>query len=712
MSNSEAAGWQLLNGATLNHGADAIQFLDWLNQRAKLMTPEEANQEVADTRRKIKESGEAPWYASTLPSTVGAIANPVTSALGGAGLWGQAGLGAIIGSGEGGSLGDRVIGGGIGAVTAPTLALGTGLLAKGIGKVARFVAPKFTGAVEEGLSGASKGAEQKATDQAAAREIGLNDIKERLGVSPEQKFDAQNRMATPAEIAQVRANMARDQALKDALGKPSPPVPSPHGQGGPITPDEIALWGSAIGAGPEEIAQANGPQPTVAPSPPVPSPHGQGGPLTPDEIALWGSAIGAEPEEIALANGPQPTVAPAQAKIDFPNGIPPEKQADFKSFTTVNRESETPLSQRFARAGITPKQIIPEATELNKQFANVGDQTRLTAGQLAPRSGIGITEQALLSSPDVGPEIFAKREAARQAWQNLGLRKALPEGLNWEDVAQEPSVSDKLAKIYQGFEPAYSEIKGAYVPPNAGPQSLPNAFEQAANNDRILAGDPDRQAVSKFLKAQTTILKPNEEGQVPVEQLMQIRSNIRDEIGPTQSNAVQKMLSQAEDATTKAIEDGLPEEMAQKLKTTDSQYRNYKILENAQFRAGDRPGGFGSFQLESALKKDVGSPYARGEGGDLRDLIRTGRAVFESTSPPTGARAVTLKEKLIDANRINAVKKANNMAHGGEVNQDELHGWLEQKAPSFDRARTANPAADFIGQQISPDYQRRVYRGR
>jgi len=79
------------------------------------------------------------------------------------------------------------------------------------------------------------------------------------------------------------------------------------------------------------------------------------------------------------------------------------------------------------------------------------------------------------------------------------------------------------------------------------------------------------------------------------------------------------------------------------LATADSNYGNYKIVENAVAKAKDNLAGLTPQKLSQAVYDAVpDSAYARGAGGDLRDLARTGTVVFQNVSPPTGARLATL----------------------------------------------------------------------
>jgi hypothetical protein len=80
------------------------------------------------------------------------------------------------------------------------------------------------------------------------------------------------------------------------------------------------------------------------------------------------------------------------------------------------------------------------------------------------------------------------------------------------------------------------------------------------------------------------------------------------------------------------------------LRTADAQYGTYKTLERAVAAAKDRP--LSPTDLSNAIaqaNRGAGSGnYARGGGGRLRELAADGKAVFDTRSPPTGARLAAI----------------------------------------------------------------------
>lgn len=298
----------------------------------------------------------------------------------------------------------------------------------------------------------------------------------------------------------------------------------------------------------------------------------------------------------------------------------------------------------------------------------------MTLGQMAPESALAQIEEASTSVGGVGPSIQAQREAARQSWQNAVLNEARPPGMAPQPAGGE--LSDRLAAAYQGFEPAYAPAKAARVLPatEAGvplrgipapkaaeppilldaagrpmetpiaPKAVPGAFDKVVANRSVMATDVERGVVRNFLEDQLSLLgrKAGKDGTVPAGVLLEMRSNIR----AAASDALRasdfpkaRLLELAEGEVTSALEAQLPTEAKAALRAADAQYAKHKMVEGAAQRAGDSPNGFTPFQLSQAIKQGTEKgAYARGAGGELRELAAAGRETFDARVPVTGAR--------------------------------------------------------------------------
>jgi hypothetical protein len=109
--------------------------------------------------------------------------------------------------------------------------------------------------------------------------------------------------------------------------------------------------------------------------------------------------------------------------------------------------------------------------------------------------------------------------------------------------------------------------------------------------------------------------------------------------------------------------------------------------------------------IMNALKNRGASTIAVGERA-LGQGLKGAAGADLTRAPVTAAAALPDLQNQEDDRR----DQAQSFAEGGEAEpRDELHGWLGHKVSGFAPGQTANPAADFISQQVNPNYQRRVY---
>jgi hypothetical protein len=130
--------------------------------------------------------------------------------------------------------------------------------------------------------------------------------------------------------------------------------------------------------------------------------------------------------------------------------------------------------------------------------------------------------------------------------------------------------------------------------------------------------------------------------------LFAMRSRIRAEVRELRkrSNApfgAEDILTNAEQKITAALDSQLPPNVVQQIRAIDSKYGNFKVIENALYRAKERPEGFTPAQFSQAVREGTPSRmgYAAG-GGRMRDLSKAGAQVFENRQPQTGRMVATL----------------------------------------------------------------------
>ena len=273
----------------------------------------------------------------------------------------------------------------------------------------------------------------------------------------------------------------------------------------------------------------------------------------------------------------------------------------------------------------------------------------LTAGQRSAGSAGSYFEEA--NAHKLGG-LAAERAAGPEALRDAFLRRSLPPGM--AEVPQSGTIQEKLAKIYEGFEPAYAPIKAESVfpairmngrgVPLQGSKNTAGAFDLAAQDPNVLADDATRAMVQRYLNNQLTLLpgKTSRPGMVePVEAqvLLKMRSNIRKAALRAHNSGktdAEELLGNAEDALTQAVGTQLPPEKAAYLQNVDRQYSNYKTVVKAAGRAG-LDSEFTPAQIGAQIRTRIGAEqFGRGGGGDIRDLAQAGNEVFETQVPKTG----------------------------------------------------------------------------
>jgi hypothetical protein len=287
----------------------------------------------------------------------------------------------------------------------------------------------------------------------------------------------------------------------------------------------------------------------------------------------------------------------------------------------------------------------------------------LTPGQMNPGSSLGTLEEGLSNVWGIGPMIKSARDASREQWQaasrEVGLSPTMLNGAA-PTAAGKGAAKGGVDQMYGGFRTAYDEAKGFPTYPRqvrtaggdvhlADTPAAPGSFTRAAQSPSVRATPDTRASTHSWLQDQLGALKPNKKtGLVDSEDLLELRSNIRTEIrdaslGASPDKASADLLRKAEQEVTDVLESQLPPDALAKLRATDAQYSQYKILEDATRRAGDQVGGMSPAHLSAAVRAATpAGPYARGLGGPLRQMARSGRQVLDERTAPTGARLISL----------------------------------------------------------------------
>lgn len=290
-----------------------------------------------------------------------------------------------------------------------------------------------------------------------------------------------------------------------------------------------------------------------------------------------------------------------------------------------------------------------EQTAASKRLEALG-VTGQTVGHMSPRSAFGTLEEA--ASHQIGGEgLTAARSQAVDSWRDVGLRHVVAPGA---EAPKGGSVHAQMADIYSGFNEAYGKVKGVDVYPAIhadgqgiplqGTKNTPGAFDSIVEN--FPTGDAERLHAKRILDNELSRLpgktqRPSMVEPVDVSVLQKMRENIRRASRKLArqdgKGEVAEILDLADDALGESIASQAPD-LAEHLRATDAQYRQFKIMEDAVHRARSN-GEFTPHDLEAAVFKatDKGG-YTRGAADEgLGELARLGIDVLNPKIPVNGA---------------------------------------------------------------------------
>lgn len=284
--------------------------------------------------------------------------------------------------------------------------------------------------------------------------------------------------------------------------------------------------------------------------------------------------------------------------------------------------------------GVTPAQWIGDERLLAQEARLLKDNP-----QLEQQVRGELQEARLAAQTALRDEFGAPRD--RQ-----GFEKVLFESVAAPGTVIEPGLTDEmLDAAYQSFDPLYDAAKGFDVP-MAGTSARIN---EAINDPNIITTDDKvRASVQSWVNnALTTIRDKIEQGIIQSEDLIDLRSRVRDEIRKQRKRGEEDradLLKGVETEITQQIEAALPDGVRQTLQTADSQYRKYKTVENAVFAAGDRT--LTPDQLSESIRTGgltTPSRYARGVDPateEMRRMALGGRSAEEFLEDPLRAERI------------------------------------------------------------------------
>tara|TARA_S200002703_G_scaffold159785_1_gene174692 strand:- start:55 stop:2283 length:2229 start_codon:yes stop_codon:yes gene_type:complete len=238
---------------------------------------------------------------------------------------------------------------------------------------------------------------------------------------------------------------------------------------------------------------------------------------------------------------------------------------------------------------------------------------------------------------------MAEGERSLLDWQQSVIQKVTAPGT----VIEKNDIDTMLQKSYESFTPLYKQAHGQRIDVT----NLRKKMLKSIQDKTILSGTKERKAISDFINSQfnsleSKIKKSDKIKEIDSEDLLEFRSvirgKIREEKTPTErSKQYRGLLQNVETEITKTLENGLTPNSRDILTNADQQYRQYKIIENAAYKAAEKP--FTSENVSSAIREASSSRsfYARDFNEtekQLRKLARTGRSVKSVLGNPEDAR--------------------------------------------------------------------------
>lgn len=272
----------------------------------------------------------------------------------------------------------------------------------------------------------------------------------------------------------------------------------------------------------------------------------------------------------------------------------------------------------------------------------------LTPGQMNPTGIYNNVESLAAHLPfGVGNMVEHARDVPEHQWQAMVIGHGAAPGA--PPIKPSGDIHEMLQQAYDSYAPLYDQSKGFPVSPaivrtQGGNTPLTQAFLIASK----APGVPNsiKSSENEWLQDRLTQLPqmPGQpKGTFDSGDLLKLRSDIRQRgrtanlKTDTDSGHVANIASRAEDQITQAINSQLPPAPLKALAAADSNYGNFKTVEKAVAASKDNLAGLTPQKLSQAVYGNTQAPaYARGAGGDLRQMAQDGTETFQSLLPPTG----------------------------------------------------------------------------
>jgi hypothetical protein len=347
-----------------------------------------------------------------------------------------------------------------------------------------------------------------------------------------------------------------------------------------------------------------------------------------------------------LAGGVVGGLLPATAP-----GIARRTVETFAPFTRAGGELRA--ARQMQERAVDPEQAARRALEATEGItpARATGEERLLAQEARiladapPSTSQRVQDDLLNAQRNIEETISTLYGTPRSAkeWERSVMERVAAPGTKIEPG----TTSRMLDDAYNSFNPLYEKAKNVSIPTEGMAESL----RKAITDPEVLAGDAQRKVIRNWFSSQynNLIRRKADGGVIDSSDLIELRSLVRGKARDygkattEDSKQYRDLLQNIEASLTSRLETQLSGEPLTALRTADSQYRQYKIIEDAVFRSGD--GAFTPDRMAESIRlaSSSRSAYARGVNQteqDLRLLAQAGRQVQEVLGDPAAARAL------------------------------------------------------------------------
>lgn len=286
-------------------------------------------------------------------------------------------------------------------------------------------------------------------------------------------------------------------------------------------------------------------------------------------------------------------------------------------------------------------------TPAAQTLMNVLPKGTLTPGQMNPTGPANRMEQALEGVAGVGDLVQNARDNSMQQYTRAMVQRSMAPGAVLPKSAT--NINDMIEAAGKSFDTAYEAGKGfpvgAKIMNQTGPDvPLTQALKNVTTRAQPGMTSKDQAAVGQNLQdlLQQQIKDARQSGQgLQSDDLLAFRSQIRDMIRgenglDNASRARKALYSKAADQVTQSINSQIPQDAAQAIQATDTQYGKFKVIQDAAAAAKDKPGGPTPFQISTSIAKATPKGIYAAGGGANRDLSQAATETFQNNVPRTG----------------------------------------------------------------------------